>query len=758
MLIPIGTATAADSAAGSAVDDAANNAASSAANNTAGYAAGYTSASVDIRSSIIFKDTPVDYALKGDDFDSWAITPMIWSGVYYKINTNASTEKMYIYPYSGSSPMTFNEDHTAAERPSKVDIYYETFPIVTNYSYKNWTYGVTDEGKSQYGVYSTINLFGDSYVLISPDNYVLNPGEKELEYKYTPEMTKLVELVIDKSSKYNRSAGEEISLGNGYVVIPEEIDVMRQKVKLNLYKDDVLLDSAVVYAGSGSSNCSDDDDDDNDRSKDKSDSSSDTGNTANSASYDNSDTMISKGDVLGEKNVTYFRCRVSSIFDGADHPIVEINGVWLIDFETAFEVEDADFGYFKEDGIGPDSIKYKAENIGVTENTTIPLGGKTNFETLGIFLPHSWGFYVKNIETAAKSYEIRSHILTSDNYKEGIEAFNFAGFYSDRYTGTGSEKFSILVDDLGYSNRVIPEGCLTYVITPVSTNYRGGLEGNYYVMGLLGNTYIPFSETNTQKMMELLITTGVKRTLAVGQPFVLGNYSIVPTAIDVAGNKVYLEILRDGESIGNSTVSTNGDEAGKTWTLNKTVLGDEVTVAKIYVDMVFQGDSDSFVVLEGIWLADYTTAREISTSDEFEKLDFIGQNNVDGINQLVFISNEEIVLESNKKIELTDGFTLKVASNRSTLRFYLSTTESLRNSSSSDRSTGDSENESKDTNDTNDTEISADSASVENSNSGFASDSDSSSSSWKSDVIAASGILTIFAGAGFLFWNKNGKK
>jgi len=607
----------------------------------------YAADSVDIRSSLISHDSTVDYDFDSTiGNDSWTISPMNWGAFYYKINKNESTEVMYIYPYNETGPMSFTANK-ANSIPQKIDIYYETVPLILKYGYGGWNYG-TNNGNGRYGVYTILNLFGDTYVAIAPENYILNPGDPvpPSVYKHTASSDKLAKLIIDDDELYQLRTGEELPLGSGYTLVPAQIDVNGKKAQLNLFKDGELIGSSIVNTDAGSADSQ-------------------------------ADTMILKQTVLNESDIQIFRARAAQVFQGTNDSIVEIEGLWLIDPASAFIVDpDESFGEFEPDVISSNLLRYKVDKLPFVEDKTTSLGKDISLETLEFDTSATeWGFFLIKEQSAPKKYEIRSHILMAGNANGGIRPQDFAGFYIDGYSGTEEMNFEYPVDG---TNRVIAKGNLTYNSTPVKSGYGGRLSGDYYLVGLFGKEYVAFSATDSNKIMELVMDSGTKRTLATGQEFKIGSgYTLVPNQIDVNGNKAYIEIFKDGKSIGSSIVDTSKTNAEKTWTLNMTVLGTDTTVAKVFVDTVFQGTNNSLLEIRGIWMADYTTACEIKTDDNFGKFDYVGLEDVQGVNKLLFKSNDKLTLEKDKTVVLTDDFSFKIANN-DTLRFYLFTTKELK--------------------------------------------------------------------------------
>jgi len=644
---------------------------------------------IEVRSSLISNATAADKDSDGlQGLDSWSVHPN-WSTLSYNLNNNTSNESMYVYPYGSSGPMTFNPDGTASSAPKSLDIYYETPLNISKYSFKEWNYG-TDGSSSRYGVYATVSVFGDSYVVLSPENYVLNPSERNsenLNYAHDFFPDKLAKLVINNNRKSELKLGGELSLGSGYTLIPEQIDFDGQKAKLNLFKDGELVGSAIVYP--------------------------------NSDSDSQSDTMILKKTILGESDIQFFRCHTSWIFQGTDDVILEIQGVWLIDPDSVFTLQVGDeFGEFKVDSIQSKKIRLKAEKIPIRENATTSLGLNISIDTPEFYLAdtdYAWGFFFKREHTDSRRYEIRSHIMTEENYKEGVLPKDFAGFYIDNYSGTESLK---ILSDIDGSNRDILEGELIYISTPAESEYGGLLTGTWLKINLFGKEHAVVSANEPNKMMPIITNSSDRTFLETGQSMDIGGgYALVPKEVDVFGNKVHLEMIK-GEQVIASAIVDTGFQSNRTWTMNQTVLNSEIPVAKIYVESGFRsvngsdGSATDFITINGVWLADYLNATELkivikseedknknsgsgggrgdsnddddedendnADEDDDDILAYAGIKNINGVNAVVFATNENISLAKGKTISLTgdSNYSIKVA-NSNDLRFYVSTTKQL---------------------------------------------------------------------------------
>ncbi|WNY25274.1 hypothetical protein MsAc7_08200 [Methanolapillus millepedarum] len=571
--------------------------------------------SVDIRSTII------DSTVAGP----WTINAMNWAGLYYDLDDNQSTETITITSVGAANPAT------------KLNITYETEPKMIGYEFGNWSYGGSP------AKYAIIGFFAEPYVALGKENTTAVGDVKA---------NKIAKLLMDSNDKYTLTTGQALDLGDGYSLVANQIDVNGNKVYLELFKDGKSIDTSIQ-----NSNYTD----------------------------ANNRTWVLTQDVLGEKDMQFFRVQVSQVFQGTSSSLVEIKGIWLVDIASAFEVKtDVDYGKFECQQADATKLEYFAKEIPVGQNTSTELGR-------GIYLktPDKTGttkFYLVKTYTEPGKYEIRSTVnsygaAATFNY----DYKNFATFYYNVNADIDTENMSVA---FAGTDGKIAEGDLIYNTTPKKVGYeygnwtfngQGGVD-EYYVMGLFGEAYVPFNINTTvnssstpilkaEKMSKLILDSNDKYTLSTGQTLDLGNgYTVVPNQIDVNGNKVYLEFFKDGKSVDTAIINTdNNSDNQKTWVLEQNLLGEKnVQVMRVHVSQVFQGTESSLVEIKGIWLMDYTAAKELKTDDKFGSFDFTGFTG----GKLEFESNKNITVAQDSDIQIANNMYLKSADNATEKNFY----------------------------------------------------------------------------------------
>jgi S-layer protein (TIGR01567 family) len=263
-----------------------------------------------------------------------------------------------------------------------------------------------------------------------------------------------------------------------------------------------------------------------------------------------------------------------------------------------------------------------------------------------------------------------------DTYGDGttlsIDATEFAAFYYDIDDNVTTETLSIK-DVSGTEGNVIGENGLIYqtTIQKVDYEYENAKAGwsNYSLIGFFADKYIPINPDKADKLAKLVLDSDDKYTIRTGEQLDLGEgYTIEAKQVDVDGEKVWLELQKDGEFVDDEIISVvSGSD--NTWEVELDDIQDEddVVVLRVHVNQVFQGAVDSIAQIEGLWLIDYANAMTIESDDEFGDLDNVKING-----DTLTISNEDtITLTRDDTVEVAEGLGFKVADTTSSaLRFY----------------------------------------------------------------------------------------
>ncbi|WP_292388590.1 S-layer protein domain-containing protein [Methanosarcina sp. UBA5] len=457
----------------------------------------------------------------------------------------------------------------------------------------------------EYGGWSTypiIGLFGDVYIPIKPID-----------------ASKLAKLVLDSSDKYTLKTGDKLDLGQGYVLEAKQIDIDGKKVLLEFTKNGQYVDDEIISTyGDGTWTCK----------------------------LDN---------IQGENGVSVLKVHVNQVLQGEVDRIVQIDGLWLIDYASAIKINSDDkFGQLNNVGInGPTLTISNGDILNLTRDSDVEIGQGMYFKVADT-PANELRFYAYKQITDPETYQVRGQVaFGTGDIKWG--ASNFPGFLYDLKNNFQTESLAVS----GISGNVIPKDGLVYKTTIGNVDYQSeDFNGTYPALGFFGEQYVPLKSNNASKLAKLIVDSNDKYTFRTGEKVDLGQgYVLEAKQTDTEGKKVWLEFSKDGQHIDDQIVST--DSGDGTWTCEVDgVQGeDNVPVLKVHVNQIFQGTVESLIQINGLWLIDYADPVIIQTSDEFGKF-----NNVSINDSTLTISNKDtITLNRNSDQEIGKGIYFKVA-------------------------------------------------------------------------------------------------
>ncbi|WP_321419746.1 S-layer protein domain-containing protein [uncultured Methanomethylovorans sp.] len=438
----------------------------------------------------------------------------------------------------------------------------------------------------------------------------------------------LSKLILDSDDKYTLRVGQSLDLGEGYAITPKQIDVDGNKVWLELSKDGVYLDDQVI--------------------------------TVTDADVENSTWDYEQDDVGGEDNVVIMRAHVNEVFQGQTDSLAVIEGLWLISNEPMEINSDDTFDTLEVTTIGDNYLELKnKDSISLSKNKDIVLAGDMKIKTAD---SDDVRFYFYKEITAPGTYQVRGTVVSGDGTATW-NATSFAGFYYDLDADISSESMTATV-----SGRTIAEDGLVYTTTMQQVGYEyGDWTGTYPKMGFLAEEYVPVND-QPDVLSKLILDSDDKYTLRVGQSLDLGEgYSLTPKQIDVDGNKVWLELSKDGVYLDDQVITvTDADVENSTWNYEQDDVGgeDNVVIMRAHVNEVFQGQTDSLAVVEGLWLIS-NEPMEINSDDSFDSLDVT----TIGDDSLVLTNPDSISLTKDKEIKIAGNMYFKTA-DANELRYY----------------------------------------------------------------------------------------
>jgi S-layer protein (TIGR01567 family) len=229
----------------------------------------------------------------------------------------------------------------------------------------------------------------------------------------------------------------------------------------------------------------------------------------------------------------------------------------------------------------------------------------------------------------------------------------YSGFYYDLDTGEGSENLTV---KLTSGSRAIEEKNLQYETKPIQTAFERSEWGSYQVIGFMAERYFAGYTANSSfvknnisvisdgKLSKVLIDSDDKKSLYTGSSLVLEDgYSLNIVEVDVNGDKVWVQLEKDGKEVDDAFLSSNKDY------VYETDLGgvENVPIIAVHFSEVFSGTESSAVFVQGIFqISDKYV--EIENGDKF------------GAMEISSVSSSGIKMRNSDSISLDKGDTIDI--------------------------------------------------------------------------------------------------
>ena len=273
---------------------------------------------------------------------------------------------------------------------------------------------------------------------------------------------------------------------------------------------------------------------------------------------------------------------------------------------------------------------------------------------------------------------------------------NFAGFFYDMKKDIGNENLKTVLsgDDGRKLSGDAPYG-VTYTTSVQQKAFERALWGAFNVIGFQAEPYfagylqgtdeatgsnIFYAESTdknslaSEQLQKILMNSKDEMTVTSGTPLKLGEgYELAVKSIDVDGNKVFVELSKDGAVIDSKVVSPSkagATELDKTYFYKNPKVGEQsklVTIA-VHFKNAFRGADQNLASVDGIWQISDTPA-EVKADTNYDKMTITG---IDATTGVITMNNkdEPVTLTKNKDTVLMPGVNIKTADN-DTLRFYI---------------------------------------------------------------------------------------
>ena len=534
----------------------------------------------------------------------------------FEINTTNFAGFYYDFKNGrGNEQFVLYQNKTSTDRTIDKDGLVYTTTII-NVAYKQsdkWT-----------GTYQKIGYLAEEYVPIK-----------------TNTSNKLSKLLMDEKKSRTVRTSQALELGEGYTLTAQQIDVNGDKVWLELSKNGEFVADKVI--------------------------------SVKNASDVTAKTWTYEADLGGETDVTQLKVYIDEVFQGQVDSLAVIKGIWQISDNVKKIASDEKVGKMKATSVSGDSITMRNvdDTISLSKNTEVAI---TNVLSIKTADSTDVRFYMMKKITAPGTYEVRGSVYNvpaGSGLPTQIWTYeNFVGFYYDLKNNVGSENISITIGPS--DNRSIGKSNITYQSTIQNVGYKQSDKWTtqYQKIGFFAEEFVPIKTNASNKLSKLLMDEKKSRTVRTGQALELGEgYALTAQQIDVNGDKVWLELSKNGVFVADKVISVKNasDVTAKTWTYEADLGGEtDVTQLKVYIDEVFQGQVDSLAVIKGIWqISD--SIKEIASD---EKVGILKASSVSGKTIVMTNSDDTVSLTQNSDITIAGEMKLKVSDSTPAVRIY----------------------------------------------------------------------------------------
>jgi len=557
--------------------------------------------------------------------DTW--TADDFAGFYYDLDDNIKTEEL----------TTTVTDGKLAEPDGVV---YTTRVQEDDFDYDAW------------GTYNVIGFMADKYFA----GYINAEGTDDVLFEESDDENvlsdeQLLKILVDNDDERTVTSGTPLKLEEGYELAISAIDIDGNKVFLELHKDGEVVDRKVISPSKDGATM-----------KDK--------------------TYYYKKDIGDSKDVVIVAAHFKNAFRGADTNLATVDGLWQLSDTPKDVSENTEYDKMTIQTVTADSIMMNNEDNDITlsKNKDISLMPGVAIKTAD---SDELRYYPYKEITEPGTYEIRGNVAT-DTFT--WTADNFAGFYYDIDDNIKTEELTATVTD---GNKLKEPDGVVYTTRVQKDDFDYDAWGSYNVIGFMAEKYfagyldtegtddILFEESDDEnvlsdeQLLKILIDNDDERTVTSGTPLELEEgYELAISAIDIDGNKVFLELHKDGEVVDSKVISPSKDGAtmkDKTYYYKKNI-GDskDVVIVAAHFKNAFRGADTNLATVDGLWqLSD--TPQDVSENTEYDKMtiqtvtaDSIMMNNEDN----------DITLSKNKDISLMPGVAIKTA-DADELRYYI---------------------------------------------------------------------------------------
>ncbi|OPX76601.1 MAG: hypothetical protein A4E44_00522 [Methanosaeta sp. PtaB.Bin018] len=583
---------------------------------------------------------------------SW--TPQTFAGFYYDIDDDLGNENIQ---------MTITNNKL--EEPNGVK--YTTTAQENDFEFEDW------------GWYKSIGFLGDNFFAgYSEKKPVVDGAEIDPQlYKESTDRNLLVDeqllkVLMDDDDEMTVTSGTPLKLEEGYELGIKSIDIDGNKVYLELSKDGSVVDSKVISPSKDQATMSD-------------------------------KTYYYKKDIGDTKDLVIIGVHFKNAFRGADQNLATIDGVFQVS-DTPTDVEvDTEYDKMRIASVSTDTITMDNKDNSITlsknKDTTLMAGiGIKTADQDDITAENPLRFYIYKEITEPGTYELRGQVQSvTDGATPSWTPKTFAGFYYDIDDDLGNENIQMTITN----NKLEEPNGVKYTTTAQENDFEFEDWGWYKSIGFLGdNFFAGYSEKKPvvdgaeidpqlykestdrnllvdEQLLKVLMDDDDEMTVTSGTPLKLEEgYELGIKSIDIDGNKVYLELSKDGSVVDSKVISPSKDQAtmsDKTYYYKKDI-GDtkDLVIIGVHFKNAFRGADQNLATIDGVFQVSDTPS-DVEVDTEYDKMRIASVST-----DTITMDNKDnsITLSKNKDTTLMAGIGIKTADQdditaENPLRFYI---------------------------------------------------------------------------------------
>jgi len=607
--------------------------------------------------------------------------PSTFAGFYYDINKNIGAENI-TFTLTGTDPASKTLSDTQDANGNR-GVVYSTQAQEAKFKFKPW------------GMYYVIGFLADKYFAAYDNTPTADVPNGTVPYLYDTSKNRnlmtneqISKVLVDDNTERTITSATPLVLQEGYQLAVKSIDTDGNKVYVELTKNGQVVDDKVVQPSI-----------DNAKMGDK--------------------TYYLKTKVGDTTDIIQIAAHFKNAFRGADTNIATIDGIFqMSDTPTPLKV-DQQYDKMAIREVNPTTMTIKMDNkdnqITLSKNKNTVLMQNIFIQTADqdtINAAQPLRFYLYKKYTTPGSYEVRGAVHNLGEAAVTWDNSTFAGFYYDINKNIGTETITFTPTGTDPSSKTLSDTQdangnrgVVYQSTAQPANFKFKAWGQYDVIGFLADKYFaayqPTVTANVQaagatvaylydtsknrnlmtneQISKVLVDDNTERTITSSNPLVLQEgYQLAVKSIDTKGNKVYVELTKNGQVVDDKVIQPSIDNAqmgDKTYYF-KTKVGDTTDIIQVaaHFKNAFLGSDTNIATIDGVFqISD--TPTPLKVDQQYDKMSIrevnptvmtIKMDNKD--NQITLSKNKDTVLMTNIHIKTADQDTITADQ---PLRYYI---------------------------------------------------------------------------------------